>query len=59
MDLLQQGNWLFGQYSSHPNEILYMQAPSIGLDFLVYVIVVCSNFNNFIDIYTVCRVVLP
>ena len=33
MDLLQQGDWLFGQYSSHPNEIPYMQAPSTGLDF--------------------------
>uniref|UniRef100_A0A0E0NG94 Aminotransferase-like plant mobile domain-containing protein n=1 Tax=Oryza rufipogon TaxID=4529 RepID=A0A0E0NG94_ORYRU len=30
MDLLQQGDWLFGQYSSHPNEIPYMQAPSTG-----------------------------
>uniref|UniRef100_A0A0E0QQY5 Aminotransferase-like plant mobile domain-containing protein n=1 Tax=Oryza rufipogon TaxID=4529 RepID=A0A0E0QQY5_ORYRU len=35
MDLLQQGDWLFGQYSSHRNEIPYMQAP----------------FDNFIDIY--------
>uniref|UniRef100_I1PV73 Uncharacterized protein n=1 Tax=Oryza glaberrima TaxID=4538 RepID=I1PV73_ORYGL len=30
MDLLQQGDCLFGQYSSHPNEIPYMQAPSTG-----------------------------
>ncbi len=50
MDLLQQGDWLFGQYSSHPNEIPYMQAPSTGLDFF-YVIVVCSSFDNFFDIY--------
>jgi hypothetical protein len=35
MDLLQQGDWLFGQYSSHPNEIPYMQAPSTGLDFFL------------------------
>uniref|UniRef100_A0A0E0LJN9 Uncharacterized protein n=1 Tax=Oryza punctata TaxID=4537 RepID=A0A0E0LJN9_ORYPU len=30
MDLLQQGDWLFGQYSSHRNEIPYIQAPSTG-----------------------------
>uniref|UniRef100_A0A0E0LHT9 Uncharacterized protein n=1 Tax=Oryza punctata TaxID=4537 RepID=A0A0E0LHT9_ORYPU len=30
MDLLQQGDWLFGQYPSHRNEIPYMQAPSTG-----------------------------
>uniref|UniRef100_A0A0E0K0U9 Aminotransferase-like plant mobile domain-containing protein n=1 Tax=Oryza punctata TaxID=4537 RepID=A0A0E0K0U9_ORYPU len=29
-DLLQQGDWLFGQYPSHRNEIPYMQAPSTG-----------------------------
>uniref|UniRef100_A0A0E0KG23 Aminotransferase-like plant mobile domain-containing protein n=1 Tax=Oryza punctata TaxID=4537 RepID=A0A0E0KG23_ORYPU len=30
MDLLQQGDWLFGQYPSHRDEIPYMQAPSTG-----------------------------
>uniref|UniRef100_A0A0E0P5R8 Uncharacterized protein n=1 Tax=Oryza rufipogon TaxID=4529 RepID=A0A0E0P5R8_ORYRU len=50
MDFLQQGDWLFGQYSSHPNKIPYMQALSTGLDFFC-VIVVCSSFDNFIDIY--------
>uniref|UniRef100_A0A0D9ZHD0 Uncharacterized protein n=1 Tax=Oryza glumipatula TaxID=40148 RepID=A0A0D9ZHD0_9ORYZ len=30
MDFLQQDDWLFGQYSSHPNEIPYMQPPSTG-----------------------------
>lgn len=41
MDLLKQGDWLFGEYLLHPNEILYMQAPSTGLYILVYVIVLC------------------
>ncbi len=45
MDLLKQGDWLFGEYFLHPNEILYMQAPSTGLYILVYVIVLCSSLT--------------